>query len=371
MRITFLLGNGFDLNLKLKTSYNDFIEEYKMIQEDDRDIEFFKNHIKRNLTLWSQAEEALGNYTEKFCTNDSQMETFLKCHKDFSEKLADYLQEEMQRFLECIRDIDIEMYFGYALSKVTKGVHKSEDKFLEKIDSRNKDQDIYNFINFNYTDTLKKCYEVTKMNPQFRKKMGELIHIHGDTYSNMLFGVNDETQIANRFLFSECKEDYIAQIIKPKNNELFRAEVLKKAINILHESDVIYLYGTSMGITDLVWWEYLYQLLLHNEMLHVIVYCHNAPEESRINAEYYRFLRQRKEEFLKYCEYEPYVKERLMNQIHITTENIFKRFSDIVPNEEKTSMTITAKSEVIKKGIRQSKCILELDDDMEFEFLDT
>ena len=370
MIITFLIGNGFDLNLNLKTSYDNFIEEYRVVQEDDKDIRFFKKHINKNLTLWSQAEVALGKYTEKFCTNASEMEIFLKCHKDFCEKLADYLQEEVGRFLGYIRDIDIEMHFGNALSKVTEGIHKSEDKFLSKIISRNRDQDIYHFINYNYTDTLKKFFEVTKTNPQYRKKMGKLIHIHGDTYSNMLFGVNDESQIVNELLFSECKEDHLAQVIKPKNNELFRGEILQEAVSTLRESDVIYLYGTSMGITDLVWWKYLYNLLLQKETLHVIVYCHNAPEERRINAEYYRFLRERKEEFLKYCEFEQHIKERLMKRIHITTENIFKRFASIVPDKENLPMAIMAKREVVKNETWQSKNFLDIDDDMEFEFLD-
>ena len=76
-------------------------------------------------------------------------------------------------------------------------------------------------------------------------------------------------------------------------------------------------------------------------MLHVIIYCHDAPEERRVNAEYYRFLRERKESFLRYCEYEPHTKEMLMYRIHISTLDMFKRFANIVP-----------------------------DDDMEFEFLD-
>ena len=365
MNITFLIGNGFDLNLNMKTSYDSFLTEYLKIVGENKDIRDFKEHIEKNIKLWSDAEVALGKYTETFCTNDMELETFLKCHEDFCEKLADYLQEEMNKFFRHIREMDIELYFGKALSKITEGIHRIEDKQIGKLLSRDKDQDRYNFINFNYTDTLNICFEITKRNPQFKRKMGELIHIHGDTYSNMLFGVNDESQIANKLLFSECAEDHLAQIIKPKNNQLFRSEILQETVNILRRSDVIYLYGTSLGITDLFWWKYIYSLLLQNEALHVIIYCHNAPEERRVNAEYYRFLRDRKEAFLRYCEYEPHIKEMLMYRIHISTLDMFKRFANIVPDDEELSLPIT-----IKEVRKQNKIFQDIDDDMEFEFLD-
>ena len=32
MKITFLVGNGFDLNLGLDTNYSDFLKEYKKIK---------------------------------------------------------------------------------------------------------------------------------------------------------------------------------------------------------------------------------------------------------------------------------------------------------------------------------------------------
>ena len=59
-----------------------------------------------------------------------------------------------------------------------------------------------------------------------------------------------------------------------------------------------------------------------------------------------------------------------MKRIHITTENLFKRFASIVPDKENLSMAIMAKREVVKNDTWQSKNFLDIDDDMEFEFLD-
>lgn len=35
MKITFLIGNGFDINLGLKTKYKDFVNHYKQINYEE------------------------------------------------------------------------------------------------------------------------------------------------------------------------------------------------------------------------------------------------------------------------------------------------------------------------------------------------
>lgn len=43
MQITFLIGNGFDIGIGLKTRYEDFYKEYCIIRENDNDnIKNFK-----------------------------------------------------------------------------------------------------------------------------------------------------------------------------------------------------------------------------------------------------------------------------------------------------------------------------------------
>lgn len=70
MNITFLIGNGFDLNLTVKTDYINFLEYYcncsskvKDGQGNDPEIEKFKKLISENIELWSDLEKALGQKT--------------------------------------------------------------------------------------------------------------------------------------------------------------------------------------------------------------------------------------------------------------------------------------------------------------------
>ena len=74
MNITFLIGNGFDLNLGLETSYNSFIKKYtkgiKNAKDTDDILYYFKKKISKDIGLWSSAEEAIGKITKTFILQD-------------------------------------------------------------------------------------------------------------------------------------------------------------------------------------------------------------------------------------------------------------------------------------------------------------
>ena len=63
MNITFMIGNGFDRNLGLKTTYSDFIQWYKETPAKTETLKEFREYINDNEELWSAAEEELGRYT--------------------------------------------------------------------------------------------------------------------------------------------------------------------------------------------------------------------------------------------------------------------------------------------------------------------
>ena len=52
MNITFLVGNGFDLNLKLDTRYTDFYKYY--IEHDPKDL--LSESIRNDFEMWSDLE---------------------------------------------------------------------------------------------------------------------------------------------------------------------------------------------------------------------------------------------------------------------------------------------------------------------------
>ena len=60
MKITFLIGNGFDLGVGLKTRYSDFVPYYLSLPDNDPDIIAFKSIIESDKETWADAELALG-----------------------------------------------------------------------------------------------------------------------------------------------------------------------------------------------------------------------------------------------------------------------------------------------------------------------
>ncbi|EMG27701.1 AbiH family protein [Listeria fleischmannii] len=62
MNITFLIGNGFDIEIGLKTKFSDF---YKQLRDEKRKRNHIYKEITENPDKWSDFEVALGNYTKK------------------------------------------------------------------------------------------------------------------------------------------------------------------------------------------------------------------------------------------------------------------------------------------------------------------
>jgi hypothetical protein len=64
METAFFIGNGFDINLGMRTRYSDFYESYKSIDSKSDDVKKLKKEIAEGIVNWSDLELALGKYTE-------------------------------------------------------------------------------------------------------------------------------------------------------------------------------------------------------------------------------------------------------------------------------------------------------------------
>ena len=62
MNITFLIGNGFDRNLGLKTTYSDFVEEYKKTDAKTQTLKDFRQYINANEKTILNEQHSLKNY---------------------------------------------------------------------------------------------------------------------------------------------------------------------------------------------------------------------------------------------------------------------------------------------------------------------
>ena len=83
MNITFLIGNGFDRNLGLETTYSDFVKEYKKTNGSTETLKEFRAYIKDNEKQQSFDEVALSENTGKF--DDGEAETYSEYHAEYCE----------------------------------------------------------------------------------------------------------------------------------------------------------------------------------------------------------------------------------------------------------------------------------------------
>ena len=90
MNITFLIGNGFDLNLNLNTRYSDFYKYY--MEHNPNDL--LSKSIEKDYEMWSDLEIGLGKFLQSI--DETQIPAFLDSKSTLELLLSDYLLIESQ-----------------------------------------------------------------------------------------------------------------------------------------------------------------------------------------------------------------------------------------------------------------------------------
>ena len=178
MKSIYVIGNGFDLYHKLKTSYTDF---YVFLRDNitkfppisNWSILDLLNQLESDgIDLWRNFEEALGE------TNFSSFVTFygFPDSNDLDEKEGDRQTERAYYLGEDLEELGGKRFYNaiaYAMNQWLENAYHHCQPAEVYNELLNNSDDI--FINFNYTPTLEDSYEIPDKN---------IIHIHGRTYWN-------------------------------------------------------------------------------------------------------------------------------------------------------------------------------------------
>lgn len=344
MNITFLIGNGFDLNIGLKTTYKHFCKEYRKPPYKNEVDEFFKTNMLKNQKLWSDAEIAFGLSTKAFKENNFTADSFCECHEDFCVNLAKYLKEQEQLINYTEQGLKITDGFLRGLLAFKNGFREAERDVIASAETSFSGGYIFNFLDFNYTAVLDICVSKGKENEKklgIRKytsssnSIGKVVHVHGTVEEDMVLGVNDTTQIADMSLFEGYDEEYVYELIKPKTNEINERNTDKKAFDLLKSSNLIYIYGMSTGETDKLWWQRICNLMKENSKLHLIIHAFDAPKDKLIRRENRLYDKKIKNTFVDYSDFDNEIKKDLMSRIHIDSSNVFSGLNKLVENDNK------------------------------------
>ncbi|MBQ7359522.1 MAG: hypothetical protein IJW63_05460 [Lachnospiraceae bacterium] len=275
MNITFFIGNGFDINLGLKTRYENF---YPFFISNAQENNMIRNWIDGNESLWADLEEKLGQ--ELVRLSQDRLEQFYSDKEELDKLLLEYLEKEQEKY--CFEDRDklkkeftrsMETFFVGLPAKDIASINATLDKYKNE-------EYVYAFITFNYTNVLDKfieLYGTTRViaghpgnSVQKGNRLGNVIHIHGTTNEEMILGVNDETQVQNDVLKQD--EVFLDTFIKKRMNNGIGQRKTERALDLISKSHIICIFGMSIGNTDKMWWEELIKWLVSNENNKIIIF---------------------------------------------------------------------------------------------------
>lgn len=241
----YIIGNGFDLAHKIKSSYSDFWKQY---------IGSFEEFLPGCGCYWNDLEEALGRINEssvlKVCMEDRDFDTDHSLSSAaIIEDLPEYefkpvVEKFPHEFAEWVRKIDV--YEKY-------GIDSEEDELPYRLDKNGL------FLSFNYTETLEEIYKIP----------GEQIcHIHGfrENPSEKLIIGHNNIRIPSRT--DDKKNEDPTYIYYAKKSIIEITNTLKKEHDVhirrhsnffskLKNVEKIIVYGHSMGEIDFPYFEHI------------------------------------------------------------------------------------------------------------------
>ena len=162
MNLTYIIGNGFDLGLGLKTSYNAFIEKYIERPADGlpRFVSFTKrmlrDRIAKDAETWADAEIAFAglDFSDMLGDSDDKPAKIIQLQYEFKKELAEYLFQEQRKFCP-INDLRTtsNCFKERIVKSVYEGMSKlTADKKFQLVPST--ENNYVHAINFNYTYTF-------------------------------------------------------------------------------------------------------------------------------------------------------------------------------------------------------------------------
>ncbi len=310
MNITFFIGNGFDINLGLKTRYSDFYGYFVKNASNDNMIRKWLEEDGQNISLWSDLESALGQKVEK--VNNDTLDKFNNDKIELDRLLLDYLEGEQQQLsFENKEEIATEM--ERSLQRYTDNLSEADEDSIKSTCEKFKSEKVkYCFVCFNYTDTLDKVINITKsVKPvvtthasggvTVKDAIGDLVHIHGRLIEGMILGVNDKDQINNEELANN--DNLLDTFVKERANEFIGQRRVDHVKDILKQSHVVCIFGMSMGRTDKMWWIEIINWLKANESNKVIIcdFSNETNQQRRSASSMIPLQKSAKDKLLRYA----------------------------------------------------------------------
>ena len=311
--VTCIVGNGLDISLTLNTTYRAF---YKYVKKNKlhQGNSIYAAIEKEDPEWWADFELGLGRFTntiesitEKERVKWSQ--TLNKALDEIKRDLKIYIKEQNELADEHITNIN------FTKKSLYSGLESGQEANVTRRIPSN-DQTAINFITLNYTNVLEKIF------PHYgRVVIGQdyyisnpVHHIHGSVSRRISLGVNDESQLS-----SYIDTDEKNYLIKPELIRLMNDERIEKMTELINISDVMVLFGVSLGATDqYIWNKVVDWLYRYTDRLLIIHHYERGLDVSDLTERELLLLTDRvKNKFLSYSPLDDEAKNDLKRKIYV------------------------------------------------------
>lgn len=341
VNITWIVGNGFDLNLGLRTGYGQFVKDVYLSTDQDNYppekqslIEAVDGLPEWGTDKWSDLEMLLGRVTTKYSL--ATIDSFAAAFEDMEEQLRQHLISENEgatSFLQSKQAIE-ETWSSIAemCPRLSQGYRKTLKDYPNI-----REQHTYCFITLNYTHTLDLLLEeAEKLHAPFaRRKLNNTnyddrcqkpIHVHGtiEEQGGIVFGVSNASQIANKELAEN--EDFTEIWVKQRRNEFFGNTLYEQTMSVIADTSVFVIYGCSLGATDEYIWRAITNRLARTDAA-AIVFDPKMPEMGTTHTRLCQKTRNNlRSLLLSYSDAEDETKREMANRIVVANSGILFKF---------------------------------------------
>lgn len=251
MNITFIIGNGFDLNLGLPTDYRHFCDYYGSLKSNSAIVDSLKNDID-----WKDLELGLGQFTAKVNTVEEFQEAYLDILSALNNYIG-YIDSHLNELMNIDQKLKGAVVDGF---RYPESEFPYKDKESLRIFRNIKGSPAeFNILTLNYTHTVETLLgpdDKVVIEPLSNQTIqyGKTIHVHREIGQHGIWlGVDNAEQIAKK----EFRDDDRIKIllIKPETRKAERSQITDLCNSIISNTDLFCLFGTSIGETDQSWWK--------------------------------------------------------------------------------------------------------------------
>jgi hypothetical protein len=264
----YLIGNGFDLDLGIDSSYSTYYRSKYFIDLCNKSpvASYIKDLIEKDYKEnWVDFEEAIKIYCINVLGNESAMDNerlikfqnlreFEEHFKEIRNSIADFLSEQASRVdLSIIPDTKNSVLIA---KEIVDRFERTSNLSGGLISENNN----VKIITFNYTDTLTKLIEIEarkkwavsdgfgeKFTNNFQKIKDSIVHIHGSLEEdNIILGIEDVVDIIPKETFIVRKSIHV--------------DYTKFSLGLMSKANNVTIFGHSLGTSDEMYFKKLFTL---------------------------------------------------------------------------------------------------------------